>query len=108
MYTYIWKIVVEGEDKQTVFIENWRRASQVMQEYTGAHGTCLHTAADESNTFYAIAEWESKAARDAMEADRVAGSERAQSWEKFAKNEAFGRPTTVAKLEQIGEVSPQQ
>ena len=105
-YRYIWKITVE-ESEAANFIMNWREGSKVLQEYPGALGTRLHKSIDEPNTYYAIAEWESKAARDEMEADRLAGSERGQRWEKYAKNDSYGLPISVARLEEIDVVLPE-
>lgn len=106
-YTYIWKIKIEDESKVQPFIDNWRAASIILQEYPGALGTRLLRSLDDPLTFYAIPEWESKADRDAMEADRVSGSERGERWSKLQKNDDFGTVEPVARLELIETVSPQ-
>ena len=65
------------------YAEAWVRASELIQQAPGALGTRLHRKIGEPNVLLAIATWESKAARDAMEAtpdERVARiiSEQAQ------------------------------
>lgn len=45
----------------------WVRASKIIQQSPGARGTRLHRKLDDSRVLLAIAEWESKAQRDAME-----------------------------------------
>mgnify|MGYP001814499820 CR=1 FL=1 len=46
----------------------WIRASEIIQRAPGARGTRLHRKIGEPDVLLAIATWESKAARDAMEA----------------------------------------
>jgi hypothetical protein len=46
----------------------WVRASSIIQQAAGARGTRLHRKIGEPNILLAIAHWESKTARDAMEA----------------------------------------
>jgi len=48
----------------------WVRVSEILQRAPGARGTRLHRKLGDPNTLLAIASWESKAARDAMEARR--------------------------------------
>jgi len=45
----------------------WVRASQLIQQAPGARGTRLHRKLDDPSVMIAIAQWDSKAARDAME-----------------------------------------
>ena len=45
----------------------WVRASRIIQQAPGARGTRLHRKLDDPNVLLAIASWESKAHRDAME-----------------------------------------
>ena len=49
------------------YAEAWMRASRYIQQAPGARGTRLHRKIGEPDTLLAIATWESKAARDAME-----------------------------------------
>lgn len=50
------------------YADAWVRASRIIQQAPGARGTRLHRKIDEPDVLLAIATWESKAARDAMEA----------------------------------------
>lgn len=49
------------------YADAWVRASRIIQQAPGARGTRLHRKIGDPNTLLAIATWESKAARDAME-----------------------------------------
>ena len=49
------------------YAEAWVRASELIQRAPGAMGTRLHRKIGEPDVLLAIATWESKAARDAME-----------------------------------------
>ena len=50
------------------YADAWVRASRIIQQAPGARGTRLHRKIGEPDVLLAIATWESKAARDAMEA----------------------------------------
>ncbi len=50
------------------YAEAWVRASELIQQAPGARGTELHRKLDDPDVLIAIASWDSKAARDAMEA----------------------------------------
>jgi heme-degrading monooxygenase HmoA len=47
----------------------WVRASEHIQRCPGARGTRLHRSLDDPRRLLAIARWESKTARDAMDND---------------------------------------
>ncbi len=49
------------------YAEAWVRASKIIQCAPGAQGTRLHRKIGHPDTLLAIATWESKALRDAME-----------------------------------------
>lgn len=49
------------------YAEAWVRASEIIQRAPGARGTRLHRKIGEPDVLIAIAEWESKAARDAAQ-----------------------------------------
>ena len=53
------------------YADAWVRASRIIQSAPGAQGTRLHRKIGDPNILLAIATWESKAARDAMEAKQV-------------------------------------
>ena len=50
------------------YADAWVRASEIIQQAPGALGTRLHRKLNDPNVLLAIASWESKAKRDAMEA----------------------------------------
>ena len=52
------------------YADAWVRASEIIQQAPGARGTRLHRKIDEPDILLAIATWESKAQRDAMEANQ--------------------------------------
>jgi len=58
------------------YAEAWVAASRLIQQAPGALGTRLHRKVDDPRTLLAIAGWESKAARDAMESTPAAEVER--------------------------------
>jgi len=49
------------------YADAWVRASEIIQRATGARGTRLHRKIGDPNVLLAIAEWDSKAARDAVQ-----------------------------------------
>lgn len=51
------------------YADAWVRASEIIQQAPGARGTRLHRKIGDPNVLLAIAHWESKALRDAMEAN---------------------------------------
>lgn len=51
------------------YAEAWVRASEMIQRAPGARGTRLHRKIGEPQVLLAIATWESKVDRDAMEAN---------------------------------------
>ena len=50
------------------YADSWVRASEIIQQAPGARGTRLHRKIGDPEVLLAIASWESKALRDAMEA----------------------------------------
>lgn len=54
------------------YAEAWIRASTIMQRAPGARGTRLHRKLDDPRVLLAIASWETKSHRDAMERNQVA------------------------------------
>ncbi|HVR42347.1 MAG TPA: antibiotic biosynthesis monooxygenase family protein [Thermoanaerobaculia bacterium] len=49
------------------YAEAWMRASEIIQRAPGAQGTRLHRKIGDPNVLLAIAEWETKADRDASQ-----------------------------------------
>ncbi|MEI6581768.1 MAG: antibiotic biosynthesis monooxygenase [bacterium] len=100
MYRYIWKIKLNNPEDEQAFIDHWRESSKILQEYPGASGTHVHSVRDEPGCYFAVAEWESQEARDAMSDDTDEGtSDKARRWQKFAKNESFGEIINFAGQE---------
>jgi heme-degrading monooxygenase HmoA len=53
------------------YADAWVRASTIIQQSPGARGTRLHRRIDNPRILLAIASWESKEIRDAMEASQT-------------------------------------
>ncbi|MBJ6139010.1 antibiotic biosynthesis monooxygenase family protein [Marinobacter litoralis] len=67
---YIFEVtVLEGYTAED-YADAWVRASELIQQAHGARGTALHRKIGEPNKLLAIASWNSKADRDAMDAQR--------------------------------------
>ncbi|MCB1843451.1 MAG: antibiotic biosynthesis monooxygenase [Halioglobus sp.] len=66
------------------YADAWVRASRIIQQAPGARGTRLHRKIGSPDVLLAIASWESKAQRDAME-----GAPSAQVQEIIAREAAF-------------------
>lgn len=65
---FIFEVRIKDGYQAEDYAEHWLRASELIQRAPGARGTTLHRKLDDPRTLIAIAYWESKAARDAMEA----------------------------------------
>ncbi len=66
---YIFKVTIGPGYSAEQYADAWMRASAYIQRAPGARGTRLHRSLDDPDVLLAIATWDSKAARDAMEAD---------------------------------------
>lgn len=67
---YIFEVHIKEGHTAEDYADAWVRASQIIQQAPGALGTELHRKVGDDRTLIAIAHWESKAHRDAMEAQR--------------------------------------
>jgi hypothetical protein len=67
---YIFEVHMKPGYRAEQYADAWVRASELIQQARGARGTRLHRKIGDPNTLLAIATWESKAARDAMETRR--------------------------------------
>jgi|SRR4030095_15077722 hypothetical protein len=67
---FIFEVRMKAGYRAEQYADAWVRASKLIQQAPGARGTRLHRKIGDSNTLLAIATWESKAKRDAMEARR--------------------------------------
>ncbi len=65
---FIFEVHVKPGYTAEQYAAAWVRASELIQRAPGAQGTRLHRKIGEPGVLLAIATWESKAARDAMEA----------------------------------------
>lgn len=64
---FIFEVHVKPGYTAEQYAEAWVRASRLIQRAPGAQGTRLHRKIGDPNVLLAIATWESKADRDAME-----------------------------------------
>ncbi|AZT83165.1 antibiotic biosynthesis monooxygenase [Marinobacter sp. NP-4(2019)] len=67
---YIFEVRIKEGYTAEDYADAWVRASELIQQAPGARGTELHRKIGDPDTLIAIATWESKAARDAMESDK--------------------------------------
>jgi heme-degrading monooxygenase HmoA len=65
---FVFEVKVQAGYSAEAYAEAWVRASEIIQRAPGARGTRLHRKIGDDNTLLAIASWDSKARRDAMEA----------------------------------------
>jgi heme-degrading monooxygenase HmoA len=61
---FIFQITIKPDHTIEEYVEAWKRASEIIQRSAGARGTRLYRKTSESNVLLAIAEWDSKPARD--------------------------------------------
>lgn len=64
---YIFEVHIKDGYTAEDYADAWVRASRLIQQAPGARGTELHRKMDDPNKLIAIAHWDSKASRDAME-----------------------------------------
>lgn len=65
---FIFEVRIRPGHTVEQYADAWLRASRIIQRAPGAQGTRLHRKIGEPDVLLAIATWESKAQRDAMEA----------------------------------------
>ena len=66
---FVFEVHVHPGHTAEAYAEAWVRASEIIQQAPGARGTRLHRKIGDERTLLAIASWDSKAERDAMEAN---------------------------------------
>jgi heme-degrading monooxygenase HmoA len=66
---YIFEVHIGPDYTAEQYADAWVRASRYIQQAPGARGTRLHRKIGDPTVLLAIATWESKADRDAMESD---------------------------------------
>lgn len=64
---YIFQVKIKQGYTAEDYADAWVRASRIIQQATGAQGTELHRKVGDKGELLAIASWDSKAHRDAME-----------------------------------------
>lgn len=64
---YIFEVYIKEGYTAEDYADAWVRASELIQRAPGAQGTQLHRKIGDPDTLIAIAYWDSKASRDAME-----------------------------------------
>ena len=64
---YLFEVRIRAGHTAEQYAEAWVKASELIQQAPGARGTRLHRKIGDPHTLLAIASWDSKAARDAME-----------------------------------------
>ncbi|WP_285275045.1 antibiotic biosynthesis monooxygenase family protein [Halopseudomonas bauzanensis] len=64
---YIFEVHIKEGHRAEDYADAWVRASEIIQQAPGARGTELHRKIGDPDRLIAIASWDSKAQRDAME-----------------------------------------
>ena len=64
---FIFEVHIREGHTAEEYADAWVRASEIIQQAPGARGTELHRKIGDPNRLIAIASWESKEQRDAME-----------------------------------------
>jgi heme-degrading monooxygenase HmoA len=67
---FIFEVHIKPHHTAEQYASAWLRVSEILQRAPGARGTRLHRKLGDPNTLLAIASWDSKASRDAMEQRR--------------------------------------
>lgn len=65
---FVFEVIVSPGYPAEAYARAWMRASEIIQRAPGARGTRLHRKIGDDRRLLAIASWDSKAQRDAMEA----------------------------------------
>lgn len=65
---FVFEVRVSPGYSADAYADAWVRASEIIQHAPGARGTRLHRKIGDDRTLLAIASWDSKTERDAMEA----------------------------------------
>lgn len=102
---FIFTIRIKEGHSEAEYIDAWKKGSAIIQQSTGAKGTILYRNLNEPNTFIAIAEWESKEARDA--AMKKLQEEGIEVQTLLKKHKDFGNTETLGNFEEIARVELQ-
>ena len=66
---FLFEVRIKPGCRAEQYADAWVEASRIIQQAEGARGTRLHRKIDDPGVLLAIARWDSKRQRDAMEAD---------------------------------------
>jgi quinol monooxygenase YgiN len=89
---YIFEVHLSPGYSAEAYAEAWLAASRIIQQAPGARGTRLHRKIGQPDVLLAIATWDSKAQRDAMEGELPQ-----------AVREIIDRAAPYVRIELIGE-----
>lgn len=64
---FVFEVVISPGYTAEAYADAWVRASEIIQAAPGARGTRLHRKIGDNHRLLAIASWDSKTQRDAME-----------------------------------------
>ena len=64
---FIFEVHIKPGHTAEQYADAWVRVSEILQRAPGARGTRLHRKLGDPNVLIAVASWDSKASRDAME-----------------------------------------
>lgn len=104
MYRIIFKHHLK-EGQEGAYVKQWQTGSDIIQTYSGARGTKLFRKVGESNFLYAMAEWDSKEARNS--AVETIKRERADADFVLKGHEAYLEShETIGEFEYIAESNP--
>ena len=94
---YIFEVKIKQGHTAEEYSSAWKRGSQVIQKMPGARGTRLHRKIGDPNTLLAIAEWESKEAREKAMAELESGDEKTR--EIIHRHREFGEFVKIGEYD---------
>ena len=68
---FVFEVHIKSGYEAEEYADAWVRASKIIQQAPGAQGTRLHRKIGDPNVLLAIATWETKEQRDAMETMQI-------------------------------------
>ncbi|MBI4118404.1 MAG: antibiotic biosynthesis monooxygenase [Parcubacteria group bacterium] len=101
---FIFRVQIRTEHTEQEYVDAWRKGSAAIQKSAGAKGTVLYRNLDEPGTLIAIAEWESKEARDI--AMKKLHSESAEIQNTLDRHKEFGDIEVIGNFEEVARIEP--
>lgn len=95
---YIFEVRIKDGHSVEEYAIAWKNGSAIIQKQPGARGTRLHRKIGEPNTLLAIAEWESKEARDKAMAELKNSDEPTTA--TLHKHRKFGDFTKIGEYDE--------